>query len=62
MARLRELRQGRESLPLRSYFGSTVSLDRFSERSLHDLNSKEQSCSKCLRMPLERDDKWHIVL
>lgn len=59
MARLRELRQARESLPLRGKFGSNASLDRFSERSLHGINSKERSCSKCLKMLLGCDDKQY---
>ncbi|XP_011880259.1 PREDICTED: proteolipid protein DM beta isoform X1 [Vollenhovia emeryi] len=44
MVRLRELRQARESLPLRGNLGSNVSLDRFSERSLHGLNSRNRGC------------------
>lgn len=47
MVRLRELHVG-ENLPLRRQFASNVSIDRFSERSLHGLNLNDRTCSKCL--------------
>lgn len=47
MVRLRELHI-RESLPLRSQFASNVSIDRFSESSLHGLDVRDRTCSKCL--------------
>lgn len=51
MVRLRELHQVRESLPLRQ-FASNISIDRFSERSLHGVDSNERTYSKCLKIPL----------
>lgn len=57
MVRLHELHQVRESLPLRSRFASNISVDRFSERSLHDIDSNERTCSKYLKIPLKCEAK-----
>lgn len=57
MVRLRELHQVRESLPLRGQFASNTSIDRFSERSLHGINSNERTCSKFLKIPFEYEAK-----
>lgn len=35
-----------DSLPLRRRFDSNISIDRFSEKSLHMLDYEDRSCSK----------------
>lgn len=37
-----------DSLPLRRRFDSDISLDRFSEKSLHGLDFDDRTCSKFL--------------
>lgn len=53
MVRVHKLYEVGESLPLRSQFASNVSVDRFSERSLHGINSNERTRSKYLKIPLK---------